>query len=487
MGAPGRYTGRAMALSFQHCERARRARDARYDGRFFVAVKTTGIYCRPVCPAPQPQTKNVEYFVSAALAAQAGYRPCLRCRPETAPQSPSWQGTATTVKRALGLIHEGALSEQPLARFAERLGVSDRHLRRLFDEHVGVSPQAYALNHRLLFAKQLLGETGLPVIDVAVASGFQSRRRFNDAFQRQFDLTPSEVRRARAPTGSGLRVKLRYRPPFDYPRMLGFFAARALPGVEHVDGGSYCRTFSVGGRQGWFSLAQVTSDNALTATIHVEDPKDYLPVVQRIRQVFDLDASPTEIRRVLCRDPRLAPHLAKLSGLRIPGIWTEFEAVVRAIVGQQISVQAARTVLSRLCDRFGQPVTGAPGLSRTFPRAESLAKGRLTGLGLTATRAGWVVGAARAYAQGFRTGDGDLQERVQRLTTLAGVGPWSAQYVCLRALQESDAFPATDLGVYKALGLTRGSARQAEALAEAWRPWRGYAVICLWHALGDIR
>lgn len=474
-----------MALSFQQCERARRARDARYDGRFFVAVKTTGIYCRPVCPAPQPHSRNVEYFASAALAARGGYRPCLRCRPETAPHSPSWQGTVTTVKRALGLIHEGELCEQPLASFAERLGVTDRHLRRLFDEHVGVSPQAYALNHRLLFAKQLLGETALPVIDVAVASGFQSRRRFNDAFQRQFDLTPSEVRRASAPTGSGLSVKLRYRPPFDFSGLLAFFGARAVPGVEQVEADTYHRSFSVGERRGWFSLARAASDDALTATIHLEDAKDYLPVVQRIRRVFDLDASPAEIHRVLRRDPRLAGHLARHPGLRLPGVWSEFEAVVRAIVGQQISVQAARTILSRLCDRYGDRVAGPPALCRTFPRPESLAQARLAGIGLTATRAGWVVGAARAYAQGFRAGDGDLHDRVRTLTTLAGVGPWSAHIVCLRALQESDAFPATDLGLYKALGLTRGSAEQTEAVAEAWRPWRGYAVIGLWHSLGD--
>ncbi len=474
-----------MTLSFKQCERARRARDPRYDGRFFIAVKTTGIYCRPVCPAPQPKTRNVEYFPSAALAAQAGYRPCLRCRPETAPQSPSWQGTVTTVKRAVRLIHEGELADQSLASFAERLGVSDRHLRRLFDAHVGVSPQAYALNHRLLFAKQLLGETRLPVIDVAIASGFSSRRRFNDAFQRQFALTPLQIRKTRTPDDSGCRVKLRYRPPFDFRQMLRFLRTRAVAGVEAVAEESYCRSFELGGQRGWFSLERSSSDNALMATVHCDDPRSFLPVVQRIRQVFDLDASPTEISRALRKDQRLKALAPKPAALRLPGIWSEFEALVRAMVGQQISVKGARTILSRLCDKFGRPFAAGPRLCRTFPSPDALAAASFTDTGLTHARARWIRGVAERYADGFTAGDGDLDARVKRLCSLPGVGPWTAHYTCIRALQESDAFPASDLGIYKALKLKKGTPQQTEAIAEAWRPWRAYAVMGLWQSLGE--
>lgn len=495
MPAGARGTLPSMALSFQQCERARRARDHRYDGRFFTAVKTTGIYCRPVCPAPQPKSRNVEYFDTSAQAAQQGYRPCLRCRPETAPHSPSWQGSVTTVRRAVRLIHDGELSDQSLASFAERLGVSDRHLRRLFDTHVGVSPQAYALNHRLLFAKQLLSETRLPVLDVAVASGFSSRRRFNDAFQRQFALTPSQLRKPSAARHPGIVVKLRYRPPFDFQGMLSFLSARTLEGVEGVEDGTYYRSFTWEEQQGWFSLTQDSKENALLATVHCSEPRAYLPVVQRIRQVFDLDASPIEIHRALRKDAHLKPRLKRIPGLRLPGIWSEFEAIIRAIVGQQISVQAARTILSRLCDRFGQPLVGAAqsaqplagalSLRCTFPSPRALASADLKGMGLTRARARWVRGAAEAYAGGFEAGAGDLDSRVKKLCSLPGIGPWSAHYTCIRALQEPDAFPASDLGLYRALGLEKGTPKQTEAMAEAWRPWRAYAVMCLWHSLGD--
>jgi AraC family transcriptional regulator of adaptative response / DNA-3-methyladenine glycosylase II len=391
----------------------------------------------------------------------------------------------TTVKRAVDLIHAGELVDQSLASFAERLGVSDRQLRRLFDAHVGVSPQAYALNHRLLFAKQLLTETRLPVIDVALASGFQSRRRFNDAFQRQFALTPSRLRKPHTANQAGFDVRLRYRPPFDFRTMLRFLQARTLTGVETVEGESYSRSFTWERARGWFSLTHDRTDSALLATIHCPEPRAFLPIVKRIRQVFDLDASPSEISRALSKDARLKPRLKRVTGLRLPGIWSEFEAVVRAIVGQQISVQAARTILSRLCERFGEPLPDAPTLRSTFPSPQVLAQADLSGVGLTKTRAGWLGGVAQAYADGFCAGEGDLDSRVERLCSLPGIGPWSAHYICIRALQESDAFPASDLGLYKALGLDKGTPKQTEAIAEAWRPWRAYAALCLWHSLGD--
>ncbi|USD37231.1 AlkA N-terminal domain-containing protein [Ferrimonas sp. SCSIO 43195] len=473
-----------MTLTHSQCERARLARDHRFDGRFFTAVKTTGIYCRPVCPAPAPKSDNVEYFANAAAAAKAGYRPCLRCRPESAPFSPAWRGTATTVTRALSLIHAGE-PIPALAAFAERLGVSDRHLRRLFEQHLGVSPLAYALNHRLLFAKQLLSESELPILAVAQACGFQSRRRFNDAFQRQFSLTPSDIRRRTDAGGPGCRVQLRFRPPFDWSTLLAFLQTRALPGVERIEADCYSRAFQLGQQRGWFELSPDLELCRLNLTIHCDAPHCLQAVVQRVREVFDLDTDPQALWQAFAEDAQLGPIWRRHPGLRLPGIWSEFEAVVRAIVGQQISVKGARTILSRLCDRFGEPLSQASGLSRTFPTPARLASADLSGLGLTATRARWLQGIARAYADGFEAGHGSLASRLQRLQTLTGVGDWTAQYVCMRGLQESDGFPASDLGLYHALKLEKGSPTQTRELAESWRPWRAYAVMALWQSLGE--
>ncbi|SDI41374.1 DNA-3-methyladenine glycosylase II [Ferrimonas sediminum] len=473
-----------MTLTHSQCERARLARDHRFDGRFFTAVKTTGIYCRPVCPAPAPKSANVEYFANAAAAAKAGYRPCLRCRPESAPFSPAWRGTETTVARALSLIHAGEPMPS-LTAFAERLGVSDRHLRRLFDKHLGVSPLAYALNHRLLFAKQLLTESRLPVLAVAQACGFRSRRRFNDAFQRQFSLTPSDIRRRADVSGSGCRVQLRFRPPFDWQALLAFLRTRALPGVERVEADRYCRAIQLGQQRGWFELSPDLEHCRLNLTIHCDDPRCLRALVQRVREVFDLDTDPQSLWQAFANDPDLGPIWRRHPGLRLPGIWSEFEAVVRAIVGQQISVKGARTILSRLCERFGEPLPGASGLSRTFPSPAQLADADLTGVGLTATRARWLQGIARSYTEGFEAGHGELPTRVQRLQTLTGIGDWTAQYVCMRGLQESDGFPASDLGLYHALKLEKGSPAQTRVRAESWRPWRAYAVMALWQSLGE--
>ncbi|BDY06701.1 AlkA N-terminal domain-containing protein [Ferrimonas sp. YFM] len=473
-----------MKLTHDQCEQARLARDSRFDGRFFTAVKSTGIYCRPVCPAPPPKPENVEYFDNAASAAAAGYRPCLRCRPETAPLSPAWRGSETTVERALGLIHAGEL-DGPLGPFSERLGVSDRHLRRLFQCHLGVSPLNYALNHRLLFAKQLLAESQLPVMDVALACGFQSRRRFNDAFVRQFRLTPSQVRRGAVGQSQGCCLTLNYRPPLDWAGLLRFLSERALPGVEAIEGEVYRRTFRWQQACGWFELSPIVGKNALALTLHCDQPRAIRPVVQRIRQMFDLDLDPLHLHRQLSKDPVLAGQCGG-EMVRLPGIWSEFEALVRAIVGQQISVKGARTILTRLCERFGSPMAG-PQLGRTFPQAAQLAGADLSGLGLTQTRAGWISHIAQCYSQGFSAGEGDLASRVATLKTLKGVGDWTAHYVCMRAFGESDAFVASDLGLYHALGLEKGTPKQTLAAAESWRPWRAYGVMLLWSSLGEKR
>ncbi|WP_417344990.1 DNA-3-methyladenine glycosylase 2 family protein [Ferrimonas sp.] len=473
----------AMKLTHEQCEQARLARDSRFDGRFFTAVKSTGIYCRPVCPAPAPKPENVEYFDNAASAAAAGYRPCLRCRPESAPLSPAWRGSETTVERALGLIHAGEL-DGPLGPFAERLGVSDRHLRRLFQRHLGVSPLNYALNHRLLFAKQLLAESQLPVMDVALACGFQSRRRFNDAFARQFRLTPSQVRRGEAGQPQGCCLTLNYRPPLDWVGLIRFLSGRALSGVEAIDGEVYRRTFRWQQGSGWFEVAPIAGKEALALTLHCDQPRAIRPVVQRIRQMFDLDLDPMQLSRHLSQDPMLGARYQPDKVVRLPGIWSEFEALVRAIVGQQISVKGARTILTRLCERFGSPCEG-PQLGRLFPQPVQLAGADLSGLGLTQTRAAWICDIARRYSEGFTAGQGDLASRVARLKTLKGVGDWTAHYVCMRAFGESDAFVASDLGLYHALGLEKGTPKQTLALAEGWRPWRAYGVMAMWHSLGE--
>ncbi|TKB55954.1 DNA-3-methyladenine glycosylase 2 [Ferrimonas aestuarii] len=477
-----------MKLNIDHCHQARLARDHRFDGRFFTAVKTTGIYCRPVCPAPPPKEANVEYFEHAAAAAEAGYRPCLRCRPETAPLSPAWQGTQTTVKRALALIHAGELTSG-IAEFSERLGVSDRHLRRLFLEHVGVAPLAYALNHRLLFAKQLLAETTLPVLDVAFASGFQSRRRFNDAFISQFSLTPSDIRRGSGETGPTLKLKLNYRPPLDWEAMLAFLRLRAVAGVEWVEGSKYGRTIDWLGVRGWFEVEPDATKPLLHLTLSWSEPKTLLSVMQRIRQMFDLDFDPQALDH-LSRCPHLDKTIQNHPGLRIAGIWSEFEAVVRGLVGQQISVSAARTILGRLAQCYGHSEVGGresetASCRRWFPTPAQLSQQDLAGLGLTKTRAAWLDGIASEYANGFGAGEGDLEQRVKRLCQLTGVGDWTANYVCMRALRETDAFPASDLGLYHGLQLEKGTPAQTLRVAQEWRPWRSYGVMALWHSLAS--
>jgi AraC family transcriptional regulator of adaptative response / DNA-3-methyladenine glycosylase II len=343
-------TGREPPLDPEVCRRARLSRDARFDGAFYLAVKTTGIYCRPICPARAPAEKNVRYFASAALAAQAGFRPCLRCRPESAPNSPAWNGTSTTVQRALQLIGQGALNTGSMGDLALRLGIGERYLRKLFERELGVSPQALALNQRLLFAKKLLAETALPVTEVAYAAGFGSLRRFNSAVQTQFKLPPTALRRRRnAGTASvSIELQLHYRPPYDWDGVLDFFGRHAVDGVETVAGGSYQRTITPGGVPGSFRVSPLPGKNALRLELQLADRSQLMPVVARVRRMFDLDANPAAIHAVLGQDPRLAPLLQRIPGIRSTGHWSLYEASIRGIVGQQISTQAARGVLARL-------------------------------------------------------------------------------------------------------------------------------------------
>ena len=473
-------------------ERARLSRDARFDGRFFIGVKTTGIYCRPVCPANAPKSENISFYATAAAAAEAGYRPCLRCRPECAPGTPAWEGTSTTVQRGLRLIADGALDDGDVELLAERLGVTSRHLRRLFKQHLGASPLAVAHTQRLHFAKRLIDQTMLPMADIAIASGFGSTRRFNDAFRNTYERTPRELRRRRAVThpSAGLTVQLPYRSPFDFSQLMSFFAARAIPGVELVHDNRYLRSVSVDGTNSIIDLRD-GGENVLL-TVHGAGTRSLLPIIQRVRGMLDLDASPADVTRVLERDRFLKPMLRKHPGVRVPGVWDGFELTVRAILGQQVSVAAATTLSGRLARRYGERIdVSVPGLETTavpqlmFPQPQKLLRARLGDLGIIASRADTIRRVAKGVVAGHISFDPaqDIDDFCRQLVTIKGIGEWTAQYVAMRALKNPDAFPHADLGLLRAFDTENdGRLKPAElkTRAESWRPWRAYAALLLW-------
>jgi AraC family transcriptional regulator of adaptative response / DNA-3-methyladenine glycosylase II len=470
------------------CYRALTGRDSRFDGRFFVCVKTTGIYCRPVCPARTPKRANCVFVPSPAAAETLGYRSCLRCRPESAPGTPAWAGTEASVARALRLIDEGALDEGSVEQLAARLGIGARQLHRLFVRHLGASPQAVAGNRRLLVAKQLITETRLPFSEVAAASGFQSLRRFNDAVRTVYGHSPSTLRRGSQVTdaqpSAAISLHLGYRPPFDWSRVLAYLGGRAIPGVEKVEGDTYRRTYRLGERTGTIEVAHQPAKRALSVRIDGVGPLPVRQLVARVRRLFDLDADPSAISAALGADPIIGPRLARAPGVRVPGAFDPFELAIRAVLGQQVSVKGATTLAGRVVQRCGTPVGVAwDGLSHFFPAPEALAQADLSGLGLTGGRIQALKSLAAACASGDCTlkPGVSLEDSVAQLITLPGIGEWTAQYVALRALGEPDAFPSADLGLRKAAGAGEVMAPQAlERMAEAWRPWRGYAALLLW-------
>ncbi len=475
-------------LDQELCYRALTGRDARFDGRFFVCVKTTGIYCRPVCPARTPKRGNCLFVPSAAAAQTLGYRSCLRCRPESAPGTAAWAGTEASVARALRLIDEGVLDEGSVETLATRLGIGVRQLHRLFIRHLGASPLAVAGNRRLLVAKQLITETELPFSEVAAASGFQSLRRFNDAVRTVYGRSPSQLRRGAEEHGeqvsAAISLRLGYRPPFDWERILAYLSVRAIPGVEKIEAGMYRRTYRLGERTGTLEVSHQPERRALSVRIDGAGPLPVRQLVARVRRLFDLDADPAAISTALGEDPIIGPRLERAPGVRVPGAFDPFELAIRAVLGQQVSVKGATTLAGRVVQRCGtaSAVTWN-GLTHFFPTPEALAQADLSGLGLTGGR----VLALKGLAEACASGEGllkpavSLEDSVARLITLPGIGDWTAQYVALRALGEPDAFPSGDLALRKAAG--RGSVIAASALermAEAWRPWRGYAALLLW-------
>lgn len=484
-----------MELDQKTCEQARLTRDARYDGRFFIGVTSTGIYCRCICPATGAKRQNVVYFPTAAAAAETGFRPCLRCRPETAPGTPAWNGTSATVSRGLRLISEGALDEDSVENLSTRLGVSPRHLHRLFLQHLGASPIAVAQTRRLHFAKQLISDTHLPMAQVAMTSGFQSIRRFNATFSNLYGRTPTELRHLQKASASSTAAgeyvfRLAYRPPYDWESLLAFLAARATPGVEAVVNGAYRRSIAFDARQGVLEVRQLKSANALEAHVFFPDPARLLQIVTRLRAMFDLAADPTVIARHFRRDLLLASHMKRHTGLRVPGAWDGFELAVRAILGQQVTVRGATTLAGRLAQEFGEPLTcsNASGLTHVFPQPGVLAKAKLAGL--PQARALSIRSLAQATLAGEMTFDHRLpgNELLARFTRIKGIGDWTAQYVAMRALGDPDAFPASDLVLLRMAG--EGKSLKPAALlkrAEAWQPWRAYAAMLLWRAAADAQ
>jgi AraC family transcriptional regulator of adaptative response / DNA-3-methyladenine glycosylase II len=457
----------------------------------FTAVITTGIYCRPGCPGT-PKGDNVRPFAYPAAAEAHGFRPCLRCRPDTSPGPPAWLAPSELVCRALRLIGQGALDGAGEHDLASRLGVSERHLRRLFDAHVGATPDAVARSRRVHFARRLLIETDLTVAQVGFASGFGSVRQFNRAIQEVFRLPPTELRRRRRRADrlvatAGLDLRLPYRPPLDWEAMVGFLATRSIPGVEAVDGESYRRTIAVDGEPGAIELRRLAGSPHLLLRVHAPHVDGLIHVVDQARRIFDVDADPREIRRHLRRDPALRPLVDSRPGLRVVGAWDGFELGVRAILGQQVSVRAASTLAARVAERLGTPVAGFEhlGVDRLFPAAERLAGADLRPLGLTTARAATVRAFARAVADGDLVLDPSqgLDRLVGRLCEVPGVGPWTAHYVAMRAAGERDAFPSSDLGLRRHLGgSTRMGPAELARRAEGWRPWRAYAAMHLWTA-----
>ena len=472
-----------MELDRQTCTEARKTRDARFDGRLFIAVLSSGVYCRPICPARTAKEQNVRYFASAAAAAEAGFRPCLRCRPECSPGTPAWMGTSATVTRALRLIGESPL-EDGVDALASRLGIGSRHLRRLFLSHLGAPPIRVAQTRRLHFAKKLIDETTLSMEQVALAAGFGSVRRFNATICQTYRRTPTHIRKlahqaAPEPENEYL-FHLRFRCPFDWKRMLAFLSLRATPGVEVVESGCYRRSISLNGLNGCIEAFLEGDGGALGVRICFPDPRWLFLIVERVRFMFDLNADPLDVAEKLSADPLLARQMASTPGLRVPGCWDGFELAVRAILGQQVTVKGASTLAGRLVREFGSAIAARGGLTHLFPIPSVLAGADLAKIGLPAARAETIRGLAAAVNDGRISFIEvvDVPDFLRRFQELPGIGDWTGQYVAMRAFGDPDAFPSGDLGLLQAAGMRQ--ARELEERSQAWRPWRAYAAMQLW-------
>jgi AraC family transcriptional regulator, regulatory protein of adaptative response / DNA-3-methyladenine glycosylase II len=488
------------------CYAAITARDVRQDGRFFTAVKTTGIYCRPICPAQIPKPENCSFYAHAAQAQAAGYRPCLRCRPEVAPQTPAWAGTLSSVNRAIALIEDGALDSGDVETLAGRVGLGGRHLRRLFEQHLGVGPLAVAQTRRVHLAKQLITETVMPLGDIALAAGFGSVRRFNACFQDLYGRPPRDMRRAahsvepmlNAPSPS-VRLRLPVRRPYDWERVASFFVARAITGLETVCADAVSRAFALPVQDGvargaWLvTPLRDASDSvfALSAQVRVDRAVALPVILNRLARMFDTVGDVEAIEGHLAQDPDLAPHVASRSGLRTPGAWDPFETGVRAILGQQVTLAAAAQLGARLVATLGAETIGWDGVpARLFPDPQTLADADLSFMPMPRARSATLGAFARAVLADPRLLDPwrPLDETLKGLQAIPGIGPWTAGYIALRALNHHDAFPPADAALRQVAArlwpATSDSpgARDARLLTQsrAWSPWRGRAAQLLW-------
>jgi AraC family transcriptional regulator of adaptative response / DNA-3-methyladenine glycosylase II len=480
-----------MELDHQICSRARLARDARFDGKFFIGVLTTRIYCRPICRARTSKECNVRYFPSAAAAAEAGFRPCLRCRPECSPGTNVWVGTRNTVSRALQLISERGLEDGGVEALSERLGIGSRHLRRLFLRHLGATPSAVAQTGRLHFAKRLIDETNLPMMQVALSSGFGCVRRFNEAIRSVYHRTPTQIR-ALAPRTpdqpqNQYLFHLHYRPPYNWKRVLQFLAARALPGVESVDSNGYSRCFSVNSTAGDFSVSHEPEKNELAVRVHFGDPRSLFLIIERIRAMFDLNADWAVIAKALRSDLALARLAEAEEGLRVPGCWSAFELTTRAILEQNVSPKRSAALTARLVESFGQHLSVTEKLTHLFPTPESLTAENWASCGIPPAKAETINTFARAVCEGqikFEDITTDSDAFLRQLCEIPGIEKSTAQYVAMRALRDPDAFPAADAVLRRIAGAR--TTRELERRSENWRPWRAYAAMLLWQSVRDI-
>lgn len=473
-----------------------KASDARFDGRVFVGVSSTGVYCRPVCRARMPKFENCTFYHSAAEAEAAGFRPCLLCRPELAPGMSSVDARASLARRAAELLRERCSGGESVEQLAGKLGYTDRHLRRVFEGEFGVTPVQYLQTCRLLLAKSLLTDTCLPIGDVAMAAGFGSVRRFNHLFKERYRLTPTQLRKKKpAGSGRGIVLHLAYRPPYGFDKLLAFFRARQLDGVEVVDGNSYTRAVRFenaaadgGDIVGWVRVA----DEPEKGRLSVRMSETLLPVVSqvaaRVRRQFDTDCDPAAVHEGICSLGELVPGAAVM-GTRVPGAFDPFEIAVRAVLGQQISVRAANKLAARIAAAYGTPVSmGVEGLRFFFPTARGFLaldpiEDALGALGVIKTRSRTIREVARLVVEGeLDLGPGaDVARQMETLLSVRGIGPWSANYIAMRALGYTDAFLEKDAGVKHALPDLTPDERLA--VAERWRPWRSYANLCLWNSL----
>ncbi len=490
-----------MLLDHDSCYEALAARDPRFDGVLYVGVTTTGVYCRPVCPARTPRRDRCKFFFNAAAAENAGFRPCLRCRPELAPGNAVIDSASRIASSAARRIEAGALNEAGIDELAAEFGVSARQLRRVVKRELGVTPTELAQTQRLLLAKRLLTDSALPAIEVAFASGFSSVRQFNALFRERYGLSPTALRRSQnsRTAEQTLILRLGFRPPMAWPLLLKFLADRAIPGVESVEANRYWRAVrlnqgkgqSVGQSAGWINVGRIEGENALRVEVSLSLARHLPSLLARIRNLFDLDAHPQLIEARLGADARLRETVKRHSGLRLPGAFDGFEMAMRAVLGQQISVAAARTIAGRITEAFAEPVeTPNPRLNRASVSAASLSQAKvadLTRLGLTGKRAECLIALARTVAEGeARLEPGaDVETTIDRLKQLPGIGDWTAQYIAMRALRWPDAFPHSDLGLRKALNET--SSKRIIEIAESWRPWRAYALMHLWNGAGETR